>query len=383
MLTLSLDVVGSLHATLYLPPWYRALGARLGRFVELSTAISMTPDLLDIGDGGTVADEASLGAARVEGGWLTLSPTRLGRRAFVGNGAVVPPGTTLGDESLVGVLSIAPTDPGQAARPGASWLGSPPILLPRRQASALFSDQRTFCPPRKLCLVRAAVETLRISLPPAGFILVTTAVVTAGLELWDRVGLGAALLLLPLVYAGSCIAVALAVALAKWTVMGRFRPFERPLWSPFVWRVELVNALYEFMVTPLMLEALQGTPLLPWYFRLLGARIGRRTYFHTTGLIEFDLVEVGDEAIVNDDCVLQAHLFEDRVLKASRLRIGRGCEVGAVSVILYDSRMEDGARLDALSLLMKGESLPAGTAWAGIPAKRRNENHECSTAAAA
>ena len=38
--------------------------------------------------------------------------------------------------------------------------------------------------------------------------------------------------------------------------------------------------------------------------------------------------------------------------------------MGAVSVILYDSTMEDGARLDALSLLMKGETLPAGTAWA-------------------
>jgi hypothetical protein len=42
--------------------------------------------------------------------------------------------------------------------------------------------------------------------------------------------------------------------------------------------------------------------------------------------------------------------------------------VGAGSVVLYDSIMEDGARLDALSLLMKGERLPAGTAWAGIPA---------------
>lgn len=160
------------------------------------------------------------------------------------------------------------------------------------------------------------------------------------------------------------------MALAKWAVMGRFRPFERPLWSAFVWRLELVNALYEFLVTPLALEPLQGTPLLPWYFRLLGARIGRRTYFHTTGLIEFDLVEVDDEAVMNEDCVLQTHLFEDRVLKASWLRIGRGCEVGAGSVVLYDSTMEDGARLDALSLLMRGETLPAGTAWAGVVAGR-------------
>ena len=86
---------------------------------------------------------------------------------------------------------------------------------------------------------------------------------------------------------------------------------------------------------------------------------------------------------MNDDSVLQSHLFEDRVLKASALRIGRRCEVGAVSVILYDSQMEDGAQLDALSLLMKGERLPAGTAWAGSPARRHIETHERPTGAAA
>src|SRR5439155_10097421 len=36
--------------------------------------------------------------------------------------------------------------------------------------------------------------------------------------------------------------------------------------------------------------------------------------------------------------------------------------------VLYDSTMEEGARLDTLSLLMKGETLPAGTTSAGNPA---------------
>ena len=371
LLALSLEVAGGLHATLYLAPWYRALGAKLGRFVELSTATSMTPDMLEIDDGGTVADEASLGAARIERGWLTLAPTRLGRRAFVGNGAVVPQGTTLGDDSLVGVVSIAPTDPEQAARPGAAWLGSPPIALPRRQQSTPFPEQTTYCPTRKLRLQRGAFEILRVTLPPAGFILVMTTVVTATLELWSRFGPVAALLVLPLLYEVCCAVLALGVAAAKWAIMGRFRPFEHPQWSWYVWRLEFVNALYEFMITPLALNPLQGTPFLPWYYRLLGARIGRRTYFHTTGLIEFDLVEVGDEAVLNEDSVLQAHLFEDRILKASWMRIGRGCEVGAGSVVLYDTEMEDGSRLDALSLLMKGERLPAGTMWAGSPATWR------------
>ena len=91
-------------------------------------------------------------------------------------------------------------------------------------------------------------------------------------------------------------------------------------------------------------------------------------YIHTTGLTEFDLVDVGDRAAINDESVLQCHLFEDRVLKASRLRVGANCTVGAGSVIVYDTEMEDGSRLGALSLLMKGETLPARTAWVGIPA---------------
>jgi non-ribosomal peptide synthetase-like protein len=361
--------VGSLHATLYIAPWYRALGAKLGRFVELSTATSATPDLLEIGDGGTIADEVSLGAPRIENGWMTLAPTRLGRRAFAGNGAVIPQGTTLGDGALVGVLSLAPKDPSEAVRPNGSWMGSPPISLPRRQASAPFPDKQTFCPPRRMRVARAAFEVLRVTLPPAGFILVATAMVTASLEFWYRIGLGATLALLPVVYACCCAAAAFATVVVKWAVMGRYRAFERPLWTPYVWRLELVNALYEFLVTPLFLGALQGTPFLAWYLRALGARIGRRTYIQTTGFLEWDLVEIGDHAMMNEDCVLQTHLFEDRVLKAAPLRVGRGCRIGAVSVVLYNSEMEDGARLDALSLLMKGEVLPAGTGWAGSPAR--------------
>jgi non-ribosomal peptide synthetase-like protein len=376
LLELSLVYVGQLHATLYLAPWYRALGAKLGQFVELSTASATTPDLLEICDEGTIADEVSLGSARVERGWMTVASTRLGRRAFIGNSGVVPMGTALGDGSLVGVLSISPSAPEDAARPGASWLGSPPILLPRRQPSTAFPEQSTFRPPRKLRLARAAFELLRVTIPPAGFIIVTATVIRAALEMWARVGPVPALLLLPIIYGMCCGIVIGAVAFLKWAVIGRYRPFVRPLWSLFVWRLELVNALYEFMATPLALESLQGTPFLPWYLRLLGAHIGRRSYIHTTGFLEWDLSEIGDRSVLNDDCVIQTHLFEDRVLKASRVSVGPDCTVGTGSVVLYDSEMEHGAKLDSLSLLMKGERLPAGTAWAGIPARRSSDEQQ-------
>ena len=46
-----------------------------------------------------------------------------------------------------------------------------------------------------------------------------------------------------------------------------------------------------------------------------------------------------------------------------------GCTVGPRSVVLYDSSLEEGSALDGLSLVMKGESLPAGTSWRGVPAR--------------
>jgi non-ribosomal peptide synthetase-like protein len=374
--SLSLDLLGPLHSTLYLAPWYRALGARLGRFVEVSTATSTSPDLLEIDDGGTVADEASLGTPHIEGGWMKVMPTRLGRRAFVGNSGMLPGGSTLGEGSLIGVLSMAPAAD-QAAMPHRSWLGSPPILLPRRQVCADFGDQRTYTPPRRLRLARAAFELLRVTLPPAGFIIVAAIVIESALMLLPRFGIPATLLLLPLIYGVTCVAVLLGVALVKWSVIGRFRPFVRPLWSNFIWRLELQNALYEFLATPLVLDFLRGTPFISWYLRLLGARIGSRVYVGTTGFLEFDLTSIGDRTALNEDCILQTHLFEDRIQKASEVHVGADCKVGSDSVVLYDSKMEDGARLEDLSLLMKGETLLGRTTWVGIPAERADGRSIC------
>src|SRR6266702_190537 len=367
---LSLDLTAQLRATLYLAPWFKALGAHLGRNVELSTAATPTPDLLTIEEGATIADEVDLGPSRVENGWMTIAPTRIGKRVFVGNSAVVPAGTTIGENSLLGVLTLPPQDPSQASEPGGSWLGSPPVRLPHREPSTSFSEKRTYQPTRRARLVRAFVEAFRVTLPSAGFIIVTTTVISATLALMGSIGLVKALLLLPVTYGAACAGVALAVVLAKWLIMGRFRPFTHPLYTTYVWRLEAVNALYEFLATPLSLDAIQGTPMLPFYFRLLGAKVGKGVYLHTTGLIEFDLVTIGDHCSINQDSVLQTHLFEDRVLKASTLTIGNYCDIGAYSIVLYDSRMEDHSHLDSLSLLMKGETLPPRTAWVGIPARR-------------
>jgi non-ribosomal peptide synthetase-like protein len=78
-------------------------------------------------------------------------------------------------------------------------------------------------------------------------------------------------------------------------------------------------------------------------------------------------VQIGDCVALNSGAVIQNHLFEDRIMKSSDLRIDDGCSVGNMSVVLYDSHMQHGAVLGPLSLLMKGEIVPPATRWHGIP----------------
>jgi serine acetyltransferase len=55
-------------------------------------------------------------------------------------------------------------------------------------------------------------------------------------------------------------------------------------------------------------------------------------------------------------------------MKVGRVRLGSGVTVGAGSTVLYDSHIGDYARLGPLTIVMKGESIPAHTEWCGAPA---------------
>jgi non-ribosomal peptide synthetase-like protein len=284
----------------------------------------------------------------------------------VGNAAQVPGDTQLADGTLIGVHSVPPTTP---AEPGSSWLGSPAIYLPRRQSSGSFDESVTYHPPARLVATRLTIEFFRVVLPAvlvSGILILGSLV---GRRLAEVLSTPLLLAALPLCYLTASLLVFGVVVALKWLIVGRYRPRVEPLWSHFVWRTELITGLYESAVVLPLLRWLTGTPLLPAFLRLLGARIGRRVYMDTTFLTEFDLVQVGDDAMIGGPTSLQTHLFEDRVMKMSVVKVGPNCTVGPRSVVLYDSVLEEGAGLDGLSLAMKGEVLPPESRWCGIPAR--------------
>ena len=366
-LDLSLDVIGPLYSTLYLAPWYRMLGAQIGRRAEISTASFVSPDCLHISEESFVADAASLGAARVQNGVMRIDNITIGKRSFIGNSALVPVGANIPDNTLIGCLSLPPA---AAMPPDSSWLGSPSFFLPHRQMNDSFTEAQTFRPSKWLVAQRLFIEFFRITLPSTFFIIVTNVLLSVVLLMHGEFEIWFIAAVFPLLYFAAGLTAALAMVAFKWLMMGRFRPCERPLWSPFVWRTEAVTALLDNFASPFFLDLLTGTPFIGWFFRLLGAKIGKRVYLDTTELTEFDLVHIGDDASINHDCTLQTHLFEDRVMKMSTVEVGAGCHLGSMSLVLYDTKLEPGSSVDDLSLVMKGETLPADTHWTGIPGRR-------------
>jgi len=343
------------------PAWLRALGARIGSNVEASTVL-MIPSLTTVNDGAFLADDTLLGGYELGGGWLRVERVKIGKHAFIGNSGMTAPGRKVPKQGLVAVLSAAPRR-GQA-KSGTSWLGSPPTRL-RRQSDAV-DDTRTYHPPTRLRVARAAVEVTRI-LPVVVAAAIGVAVVATLERLAQVGGLAVAGLLSGVVLvAAGAVAAAVSIA-AKWVLVGRVAVADHPLWSSFVWRNELADTFVEVVAAPWFARLAVGTPALNLWLRSMGVTVGRGVWCETYWLPEGDLVHLGDGVTVNKGCVVQTHLFHDRVLSLDRVTLRAGSTLGPNSVILPAAVLGRHATVGPVSLVMRGESVPDKTRWIGNP----------------
>nr|WP_254699359.1 Pls/PosA family non-ribosomal peptide synthetase [Rhodococcus sp. SGAir0479] len=348
-----------LYASLLTPLWLRLLGAKVGRDTEISTALVL-PKFTTVADGAFLADDTLVASYELGGGWMRIEPAKIGKRAFLGNSGIAGPGRRVPKNSLVAVLSAAPSK----AKSGSSWLGSPPVRL--RRAATQADASRTFDPPLRLKVARAVVETCRLIPVMVTFgiglgVLFTLAwlVSVGGFGL---AALGGGIVLL----VAGAVAGVVSVA-AKWLVVGRIGAVEHPLWSSFVWRNEVSDAFVETVAAPWFARAANGTAVMNVWLRGLGATIGRGVWCETYWLPEADLVTLGDGATVERGCVVQTHLFHDRIMSMDTVTLGAGATLGPHCVALPAAGLGDGATVGPASLVMRGDTVPPSTRWQGNP----------------
>ena len=341
--------------------WLRALGAHVGRDVEASTVL-LIPRLTSVGDGAFLADDTLLGGYELGGGWLRIGDVKVGKHAFVGNSGMTAPGRKVPRQGLVAVLSAAPARVN--AKRGTSWLGSPPEpLAPHRRRRR----PEPHLPTGTAAAVGARAHRAVSPCPGVAARGVWAVLVCAAL-LWllDR-GAGLAVVLSGVVLLAAGAVAAGLSALAKWTLVGRLRPSEHPLWSSFVWRNELADTFVEVVAAPWFARAAVGTPVVNVWLRSMGAKIGRGVWCGTYWLPEMDLVTVEDGATVNPGCVVQTHLFHDRLLSMDTVTLRTGATLGPNSIVLPAATLGRHSTVGPGSLVMRGESVPDRTRWIGNP----------------
>ena len=128
------------------------------------------------------------GAAKIGHGTIELAHTKIGRRSFIGNSALLPSGAQIGDEVLIGVLSKPPEDPALALESGSTWFGSPAFKLPVRQVATMFDDGARFNPSRGLIATRLSIEAVRTTLSRSAFLWFVRPVLSLSVELYMGTG---------------------------------------------------------------------------------------------------------------------------------------------------------------------------------------------------
>jgi non-ribosomal peptide synthetase-like protein len=123
--------VNWVRVTPLLPLYHRLMGARIGRRVQINTAVIADQNLVEIGDDTVIGGDVTLVCHSAERGRLVTAPVRIGSGVTIGLMAVVFPGCTIGDGALISAGSVL--SKGTRVGPGEVWAGVPARRVGRRR----------------------------------------------------------------------------------------------------------------------------------------------------------------------------------------------------------------------------------------------------------
>ncbi|MGH3997074.1 MAG: amino acid adenylation domain-containing protein, partial [Pseudonocardiaceae bacterium] len=160
--------------------------------------------------------------------------------------------------------------------------------------------------------------------------------------------------------------------LAKWVLVGRWKPEEIPVWSLAYVRFWLVKALIR--ANPMVLFV--GSPLYVLYLRALGAKIGRGVaIFSRTVPVCTDLLTIGDRTVIRKDSSFACYRAHAGRIETGAVTLGTDVVVGEQAVLDIQTSMGNGAQIGHASCLYAGQAVPAGQSWHGTPAQRSDVDY--------
>lgn len=176
-------------------------------------------------------------------------------------------------------------------------------------------------------------------------------------------------LLLPLVVPCWMLTFSLMAILAKWIVIGRYRECELAIPSTAFlrwWWIDRVVHLWEFWVG----QFVANTPLIWFFYRLMGAQISPSVELGGWAIREFDLVKIGEGVSFESDLLCRKFgPWEEEEGPTLRFRSVSVAKNSVVRGILFPGVcVGENSFVERRSVVSEGAEIPSGTLATGNPA---------------
>lgn len=201
-----------------------------------------------------------------------------------------------------------------------------------------------------------------------GYLYLVGLVLVGGVE-WISAGVGFTDTYLRSLAVGAAgfLSQCLAPIVAKWLLIGRWKPQEIPVWSlAYVrfWSVKMLIRSSPMALFP-------GSPLYVLYLRALGARIGRGAVIFSRNVpVCTDLLTVGAGTVIRKDSYFNCYRAHAGLIQTGKVTVGSNVVIGETSVLDINTSLGDGAQLGHASCLHSFQAVPDGQRWHGSPAQR-------------
>ncbi|MBT1666287.1 Pls/PosA family non-ribosomal peptide synthetase [Curtobacterium flaccumfaciens] len=342
-------------------PWIsyyaRALGARIGRDVDLHTLPPVT-GMLTIGKRASIEPEVDLAGHWLDGDVFHLGHVRIDEDAVVRSRTTLLPGAHVG----AGAEITAGSAVGGPVPAGERWAGAPA----ERTGSARDDREARPATRRRWLLAYGAGSLAVAGLPVVGVavgLLVALALVGRASTLGDA--LLRALVTIPLatVVAGAVYALLVVVTVRLLGIglhEGRHPVRSRIGWQ--VWSTERVLDAARTLLFPLY-----ASLVTPVWLRLLGARVGRDTEISTVLLIPA-LTQIASGAFLADDTMVATYELGGGRVRIGRSKVGRRAFLGNSGMTGAGRSVPREALVAVLSAVPK--KAKRGSSWLGSPPVR-------------
>jgi non-ribosomal peptide synthetase-like protein len=196
---------------------------------------------------------------------------------------------------------------------------------------------------------------------------------TTPLDMWLRsIGFGAAMFVI----------LSATPIIAKWLLVGRWKPGTIRIWSLAYLRFWTVKTLTR--ANPLAMFA--GSPLFVLYLRLLGAKIGKNVVIFSRKVPACpDLLTVGDNTVIHKDSSFLCYRATAGSIEMGPVSLGNNVLVSERTTLDIGTSMGNNTQLGHASSLQTSQAVPDGQVWHGSPAALAGANYlrvpaaQCST----